>query len=73
MKIIAYLSLISFFLIVGFSACSQQKVDNTKPKQLSDGSVRVVIYDSCEYIIVGGGHSKWGSHKGNCKNPIHNK
>lgn len=72
MKIIAYLSLISFFLIVGFSACDQQKVD-TKPKELPDGSVRIVTYDSCEYIVVGGGHSRWGTHKGNCINPIHSK
>jgi hypothetical protein len=29
--------------------------------------------EGCEYIVVGYGDNKWGSHKGNCKNPIHNK
>ena len=30
-------------------------------------------YEGCEYIKVGYGKSVWGSHKGNCKNPIHKK
>ena len=30
-------------------------------------------YEGCEYIKVGYGKSIWGSHKGNCKNPIHTK
>lgn len=30
-------------------------------------------YEGCEYIKVGYGQSIWGSHKGNCKNPIHKK
>ncbi len=29
--------------------------------------------DGCEYIAVGYGKRRWGSHKGNCKNPIHYK
>lgn len=28
-------------------------------------------YEGCEYIKVGFGKSIWGSHKGNCSNPIH--
>ena len=34
---------------------------------------RYTIYtlDSCEYIVVGYGNHQWGSHKGDCKNPIH--
>ena len=35
--------------------------------------VEVVSYDSCEYIVTGYGNARWGSHKGNCKNPIHYK
>lgn len=27
--------------------------------------------EGCEYIVVGFGHNRWGSHKGNCSNPIH--
>lgn len=28
-------------------------------------------YEGCEYIKMGYGKSIWGSHKGNCNNPIH--
>ena len=31
----------------------------------------VYALDGCEYIVVGVGNNRWGSHKGNCKNPIH--
>jgi hypothetical protein len=29
--------------------------------------------EGCEYIVVspGNGHFTWGSHKGNCRNPLH--
>ena len=33
----------------------------------------VYTLEGCEYIVVGYGKEKWGSHKGNCKNPIHNE
>ena len=29
--------------------------------------------EGCQYIVVGIGGSRWGSHKGNCTNPIHKK
>lgn len=29
--------------------------------------------EGCQYIVVSMGASRWGSHKGNCTNPIHNK
>lgn len=34
-----------------------------------------IIYtlDNCQYIVVGNGSHQWGSHKGDCTNPIHNK
>lgn len=33
----------------------------------------IYIIDSCEYIVFHNGNATWGSHKGNCKNPIHNR
>ena len=45
-------------------------------KQKSDDRYRNVTeftYGGCEYIKVGYGQSAWGSHKGNCINPIHKK
>jgi hypothetical protein len=30
-----------------------------------------LLDDGCQYIVVGFGDRKWGSHKGTCTNPIH--
>lgn len=32
---------------------------------------QVYTLEGCEYLVVDCGSSKWGTHKGNCKNPIH--
>lgn len=32
---------------------------------------RTYSLDGCEYIVVGSGQNRWGTHKGNCSNPIH--
>ena len=29
--------------------------------------------EGCQYIVVGVGTGRWGSHKGNCTNTIHKK
>ena len=34
---------------------------------------RVYTLGECEYIVVGYGESQWGTHKGDCKNPIHSQ
>ena len=34
---------------------------------------QIYSLEGCEYIVVDVGSNKWGSHKGNCINPIHNK
>lgn len=74
MKIFAYFTFFCLFLIVGFSACESNKKEiSTEPPVLSDDYVDIVIYDNCEYIIAGQGSHRWGSHKGNCKNPSHIK
>lgn len=39
----------------------------------SDQNYRTYTLEGCEYIVIGVGKDRWGSHKGNCKNPIHNK
>jgi len=36
-----------------------------------DQNYSVYTLEGCEYIVVGVGKMQWGSHKGNCKNPIH--
>jgi hypothetical protein len=60
-------------------SCEEQKsVPVVEPtKELSKTTdnyyqrVSEFTYEGCEYIRVGFGKSIWGSHKGNCKNPIH--
>jgi uncharacterized protein YcfL len=32
---------------------------------------KIYTLDNCQYIVVGIGYSRWGSHKGDCTNPIH--
>ena len=45
------------------------KLDSTSP--YSDKQYRTYTLEGCEYIVANYGSSTWGSHKGNCKNPIH--
>ena len=69
-------------LIIGMFLASCKDLNDPvhkKSKELSKNAenyelyVREYTYESCEYIVVELGSSKWGSHKGNCKNPIHKK
>lgn len=72
-------------LIIGMFLVSCENLNDPTPKtpkeqnELSKNAenyqlnVREYRYESCEYIVVDVGSSKWGSHKGNCKNPIHKK
>ena len=64
------------------TSCEEYNTQITPPTISNDikeldstgyNGVEVVSYDSCEYIVTGYGHARWGSHKGNCKNPIHYK
>lgn len=48
---------------------SSTKLDNTS--EYYNQQYRVFTLEGCEYIKVDVGNTTWGSHKGNCKNPIH--
>ena len=62
-------------------SCDEQPRTKSKEepiglRQKSDEHYKNVTeytYGGCEYIKVGYGQSAWGSHKGNCINPIHKK
>lgn len=75
-------------LVVGLIlvSCNPPAPVKEKPRTVptSEGELRndninsTLDYDEyslegCQYIAVGWGNSRWGSHKGNCTNPIHNK
>ena len=51
----------------------EQTLELSKTTENYHQHVSEYTYEGCEYIKVGYGQSTWGSHKGNCKNPIHNK
>jgi hypothetical protein len=66
-------------ILIGIASCEQQQKQQTieEPiglRQKSDDrhkNVTEFTYGGCVYIRVGYGQSTWGSHKGNCTNPIH--
>jgi len=68
-------------ILITLVSCEEQKSEPVvePPKVLSKTTenyyhrVSEFTYEGCEYIKVGYGQSIWGSHKGNCKNPIHKK
>ncbi len=47
----------------------RMELDNSS--KYYDENYKVYTLEGCEYIVVGNGNGRWGSHKGNCKNPIH--
>jgi len=55
-------------------SCSEpKKQKEVKVYNIDTLNTDYVIYviDSCEYVVFYSGNSTWGSHKGNCSNPIH--
>jgi len=67
-------TLILTTIVLGLTAgsCDPPKYDKPRydPKI---GEFTILTIDSCEYIVFHNGNATWGSHKGNCKNPIHNR
>jgi hypothetical protein len=65
---------IALFLFSCGGQNTQQIEEPIGLRQQSDDrhkNVTEFTYGGCEYIRVGYGQSTWGSHKGNCANPIH--
>ena len=69
-------ALVGLLAVIGCADSSKQKpnphkmeLDNTS--KYLDQNYKVYTLEGCEYIVVGNGNGRWGSHKGNCKNPIH--
>jgi hypothetical protein len=71
------------FIALFLFSCEGNIQVSTQPKEKPIGlrqqsddlhkNVTEYTYGGCEYIRVGYGQSTWGSHKGNCTNPIHKK
>jgi hypothetical protein len=73
--------LIISILVLLFFSCQGPVKRNPNPKILKiqnetenyEENYRIYTLDSCEYVVVGHGKNRWGTHKGDCKNPIHQK
>jgi len=72
----------AFLLAINITSCNgtltprkpernQLELDSTSENL--DKNYRVYTLEDCEYIVVGYGNQRWGSHKGNCKNHIHSQ
>ena len=72
-SIVVIILLCIMTLLVGCTSREKQKEISVYDVDTLDTEYSVYIIDSCEYVIFYGGSSTWGSHKGNCKNPIHYK
>ena len=55
----------------------QERIKANQSKMLDSTSTdnykqfKIYTLDSCQYVVVGYGDYRWGSHKGDCTNPIH--
>jgi hypothetical protein len=56
-------------LLITLVSCEEQKSQKQPLTELTN--VTEITYQGCEYIRIGLGTRTWGTHKGNCKNPIH--
>ena len=71
--IVFIISMMIMTMMVGCASGTKDK--EVKVYNIDTLNTDYVIYviDSCEYIVFYSGNSTWGSHKGNCSNPIHNR
>ena len=56
---------------LGPKAPDSKRMELDSKSKYCDQNYRVYTLEGCEYIVGGSGNTQWGSHKGNCKNPIH--
>jgi hypothetical protein len=78
MKRILILTSITFLITscnenLGPKAPDSKRMELDLASKYHDQNYKVYTLEGCEYILVGSGKGQWGSHKGNCKNPIHQK
>ena len=75
---IALFTIVFLALLSGLVSCNSPKPNVSKTKttyQFDDKNrpIDIVVIDSCEYIYGSWGYATVLTHKGNCKNPKHQK
>ena len=78
MLLVMIMGILFGMVLISFTSCEEKKereivIELSKDDKNHTRNVDEYTYQGCEYIVVDFGKSKWGSHKGNCKNQIHNK
>ena len=73
-----FVMILGFLLGMVLISCEEKKepeivIELSKDSKNHSKNVDEYTYQGCEYIAVGPKNRRWGSHKGNCKNPIHKK
>jgi hypothetical protein len=76
-KVIASVSLTIIFLALlsRLISCTERNVNIQKTEYViwDEHKLYIVVVDSCEYLYGPWGNASVLTHKGNCKNPIHQK
>lgn len=73
---IALITLLSLAMMSGLISCKEPNVQKTRTTyQIGTelNPIEIVVVDSCEYLYGPWGNATVLTHKGNCKNPIHQK
>jgi hypothetical protein len=55
----------------GPKAPESKRMELDTLSRYSDQNYKIYTLEGCEYIVIGYGKDRWGSHKGNCKNTFH--
>ena len=59
-------------VLISLNSCDPSPEDKlNKPNVIEVTNYGIYTLDGCEYVKFGHGNFSWGSHKGNCSNPIH--
>jgi hypothetical protein len=59
-------------VLMSLNSCNTSPEEKlNKPNVIEVTNYAIYTLDGCEYVKVGHGNFSWGSHKGNCSNPIH--
>ena len=78
MKKIAIIILLNSILLSCGETPEGKEAPDSKKMKLDSTSIyvnqnyKIYTLEGCEYVVVGYGNTRWGSHKGNCKNHLTN-
>lgn len=72
----ALITILSLAMMSGLVSCKEPNVEKKRKSYQIDNeqfSIQIIVVDSCEYLYGPWGNATVLTHKGNCKNLIHNR